>query len=89
MTAGIVSGSNIGAHGLVGVSATDTSSIKATLVSVAASISASGSASVAFSISATVANNEIGSTLKATIDDPAVDTTGAVSVEARADTLIS
>ncbi|RUU50726.1 hypothetical protein EOD07_31295, partial [Mesorhizobium sp. M2C.T.Ca.TU.002.02.1.1] len=89
LTAGIVSGSNIGAHGLVGVSATDTSSIKATLVSVAASISVSGSASVAFSISATVANNQIGSTLKATIDDSAVDTTGAVSVEARADTLIS
>ena len=84
-----VIGSTVEAEGPVSVTATDTSSINAEPISVAASIAASGTASVAFAISATVADNAIGSVLEATIDSSVVDTNGAVTVEARADTEIT
>lgn len=66
----------VSAGGDILVDATDTSAISATLVSAAVGVSGSGTVAASVSIAVTVAENDIGSTLLATIDSSEVTSTG-------------
>ena len=78
--------SGVTADGLVDVDATDLSSIVSDIASATVSMSFSSSAAISFGISITEAENQIGSTTRATISGSTVDTTGGITVEALTDT---
>ena len=76
------------AGGAVLVTATDTSQITANNAAVAASVSGSGSAAISLAVAISLAENSIGGTTLATIDNSTVDAGGSVSVLALANTSI-
>ncbi len=83
-----ITNSIVDATGDVTLLAQDLSNISATLVSAAVSVTASGAVAAGVAIAITQADNSIGGTTIATIDASAVDTPGAVSLTALADTTI-
>jgi hypothetical protein len=84
--ASIANGSDVDAGGNVAVTASDTSTINAEIISAAASIAGSGAAAISVSIAVTLAENSIGGTTLASIDGSTIDTPGSVMVTALADT---
>ncbi|MGD8330260.1 MAG: hypothetical protein PVJ49_12560, partial [Acidobacteriota bacterium] len=79
--ASIMNGSTVIADGSVSVTAVDSSSITARLVSVSVSVAVGSSAAVAVGFSLALTENEIGSSVLATIDDSEVTAqSGGVTV---------
>jgi len=86
--ASIILDSDIDATGDVSVLAEDYSNILAALGSASIAAGGAGGVSVNVSVAATYAENTIGGSMLATIDDSDVDTSGAVIVDAFADASI-